>query len=742
MSVQQKLLDAVSLQNKGESKKAATLFLQILKQTPQNIYALYSLAAIESNAGNYQAAHTYAQRAVKIDPKFAPAQLALSIVAMRLGQLDEAETALATANAIQPELPGVSEQQKNLAEVKKIVGSTPQGTQTVDPRALALNTDALKLQDQGQWGEAKKTFLKVLTISPADFIATYSIGFIEHRDGNTQAAIDWLNKAVSHDPLNPQGHYALATVLQTAGLYEAAIEHFDKAAELNPQLMEVYNNKATLLHTLHRHFEALTTLDKALAVNPTDQKSLHNKGYILTEYKQHKIAADIFSHLLALNPDYEYAEGLRALARLHSCDWTGFQENKQRILQGLTEGKRVCNPFAVMAITDDLKAHQQCAEIFGEHRFPQAKELLWKGEVYRHRKKRVAFISADFREHPVGYLMVGMLEKLDKSQFELAGISLGIRDESKLYQRYRNLFDHYLDCREKPSIEIAQVMRAMEIDIAIDLSGYTAGSRLEILSYRPAPVQITYLGFPGGLSVPYIDYLIADRGTIPEDLQSGYKEKILYLPHCYLPRDTSVRPAPTTIARAEFGLPADAVVLCSFNHDYKINPPVFEQWMTLLSETPKSVLWLMKLNEAAQQNLQASANNYGIDPSRLIFAERVPRIEDHLARYRHVDLFLDTYPYNGHTTTSDALLVGTPVVTLSGTGFQSRVAKSLLSDVGKTDAAATSLLEYLTKARQQLEKVDLTRAERMSEIEPEWPVNEQQQADAFADALNSASPLG
>jgi predicted O-linked N-acetylglucosamine transferase (SPINDLY family) len=530
-------------------------------------------------------------------------------------------------------------------------------------------------------------------------------------------------------------------VLQTAGLYEAAIEHFDKAAELNPQLMEVYNNKATLLHTLHRHFEALTTLDKALAVNPTDQKSLHNKGYILTEYKQHKIAADIFSHLLALNPDYEYAEGLRALARLHSCDWTGFEENKQRILQGLAEGKRVCNPFAVMAITDDLKAHQQCAEIFGEHRFPQAKELLWKGEIYRHRKKRVAFISADFREHPVGYLLVGMLEKLDKSQFELVGISLGIRDESSLYKRYRNLFDHYLDYREKPSIEIAQVMRAMEIDIAIDLSGYTAGSRLEILSYRPAPVQITYLGFPGGLSVPYIDYLIADRGTVPEELQAGYKEKILYLPHCYLPRDTGVRPAPTTIAKSEFGLPEDAVVLCSFNHDYKINPPVFEEWMKLLSETPKSVLWLMKLNEAAQQNLQASANHYGIDPSRLIFAERVPKIEDHLARYRHVDLFLDTYPYNGHTTTSDALLVGTPVVTLSGTGFQSRVARSLLTDCGKNENATLNLSDYASRARAILKESHSGAALTQTRREIEWPITEQQQADALAAALNAAVPL-
>ncbi|MEB3214089.1 MAG: hypothetical protein VKL39_22260, partial [Leptolyngbyaceae bacterium] len=210
--------------------------------------------------------------------------------------------------------------------------------------------------------------------------------------------------------------------------------------------------------------------------------------------------------------------------------------------------------------------------------------------------------------------------------------------------------------------------------------------------------QATYLGFPGGLNLPYVDYLIADRVTVPEDAQKYYREKLLYLPHCYLPRDTSVKPSPDTLKRTDFGLPDDGVVFCSFNHDYKINPPMFAVWMDLLRENPKSVLWLMKLNEDAQKNLAASANAYGIDPARLVFATRVPRIEDHLARYRLADVCLDTFPYNGHTTTSDALLVGVPVVTMAGRGFASRVATSLLNDAQRRDLAVDTILAYKARA--------------------------------------------
>jgi predicted O-linked N-acetylglucosamine transferase (SPINDLY family) len=244
------------------------------------------------------------------------------------------------------------------------------------------------------------------------------------------------------------------------------------------------------------------------------------------------------------------------------------------------------------------------------------------------------------------------------------------------------------------------------------------------------------LGFPGGLNLPYIDYLIADRVTVPEEHQQFYREKLLYLPHCYLPRDTGVKLAPTTPPRSEFGLPENGLVFCSFNHDYKINPPVFEAWMDLLRENPGSALWLMKLNDDARQNLEKNTDYYGIDPSRLVFATRVPRIEDHLARYRHADVFLDTFPYNGHTTASDALLAGVPVVTLTGNGFASRVASSLLHDMGKSDWCVNSIDEYKQKARDHLNEKSVGQGAQDQHEGLPWPISEEMQANEFCNVLS------
>jgi predicted O-linked N-acetylglucosamine transferase (SPINDLY family) len=417
---------------------------------------------------------------------------------------------------------------------------------------------------------------------------------------------------------------------------------------------------------------------------------------------------------------------------MHCCDWSGYEENRQRIIAGVREGKRVCMPLAFMALSDDAHDARRCAEIFGAHRFPPAAQPLWRGERYRHRKTRVAFLSADFRMHPVGYLLIGMIEGLDRQQFESIGVSLGVRDGSDLYTRFRNAFDHYLDCHGKHSLEIATLMRAMEVDIVIDLSGYTAGSRIDILAHRPAPIQIGYLGFPGTLALPFVDYIIADRYTVPETLHSAYSERVLYLPHCYLPRDTSVMPARELPPRAHWGLPDDGVVFCSFNHDYKITPSLFDVWADLLRNTPRSVLWLMKLNEDAERNLLAAAVARDIDPKRLIFATRVPRIEDHLARLRHADVYLDTYPYNGHTTTSDVLLAGVNVVTMSGTSFASRVSGSLLNDHSLGGSVAENLDRYRARSLALAASAEELRPARLSIAKARpWPTDSAAQGAAL-----------
>jgi len=335
-----------------------------------------------------------------------------------------------------------------------------------------------------------------------------------------------------------------------------------------------------------------------------------------------------------------------------------------------------------------------CVKIFADHLFPVKNKALWQGEKYGHDKIRLAYVSPDFREHPVGHLMAGVIEHHDKSKFETIAISLGIDDKGSLRQRFEQAFDQFIDVRGKKSWEIAELIRTLEVDILVDLAGYTADSRTDVFAYRPAPIQVNYLGYPGSLGVDYMDYILADKVVIPKEHQAFYAEKVAYLPDAYLPTDSTLKISERTPTREEMGLPATGVVFCSFNHDYKINPPMFDVWMRLLDQVPGSVLWLMKLNEPAQRNLRREAEQRGIEPDRLVFATRIPLVEDHLARYRLADMFLDTTPYNAHTTASDALRVGLPVVTYLGNTFSGRVAASLLHAIGLPELITHSLEEY------------------------------------------------
>jgi protein O-GlcNAc transferase len=462
--------------------------------------------------------------------------------------------------------------------------------------------------------------------------------------------------------------------------------------------VEALNNKANLLHTLHRHHEALVCLEEAARLDPSDDKALGNLGYILTEYKRNAMAAAYFSKVLEINPYYDYAQGLRAYALLHCCDWRGYDEHRAAIREGISEGRRVCNPLAFMALSDEPPEQLLCAQIFARHRFPEEPKPIWQGEIYRHRKVRVAYVSPDFREHPVGHALCGVLEQHDHTRFELFGISLGVDDKSSLRKRYRQAFDHFIDARELRSAELAQWVRSMEIDVMVDLAGYTSGSRADMFAMRPAPIQVSYLGFPGTLGAPYMDYILADKVVIPDENRPYYQEQVVWLPHAYFPADNTVGIAEETPSRKDCGLPDEGFVFCSFNHDYKINPPVFAVWMRLLKAVPGSVLWLMKLNEDAQSHLLSEADAAGVNPERIIFATRVPRIEDHLARYRQANLFLDTHPYNAHTTANDAIRAGLPLLTRLGGSFPSRVASSLLTTLGVPELIANSLEDYENKA--------------------------------------------
>ncbi|WP_290661810.1 tetratricopeptide repeat protein [Aquabacterium sp.] len=561
---------------------------------------------------------------------------------------------------------------------------------TSDPSALIRG---IELQNKGQIAEAETLFRGYLLSHPFDGAALYSLAVILLQRGDHAQAIELLAPGVVGCPGFAPLWMAYANALQSTGRVAEALGSYDKALALNPEYTEVLLNSGVLLRDQQRHLEALERFQRLLTIKPDYEAALGNCGIILTEFKRSDEAIAMFQRLLKVNPDYDYGLGLLAYERLHACDWTDFDTNAAKIIEGIKAHKRSCKSLPFMAISDDSRDHQISAQIFAT-RFPESKKPLWTGERYRHKKIRLAYVSPDLREHPVGHLMCGIFEHHDKSRFETVAISLGIDDKSRLRSRMLACFDKFVDARFMTSRQIAELMREMEIDVAVDLAGYTSDSRTDVFANRPVPAQVNYLGYPGTLGTNYIDYIIADQHVIPAAHQAFYNEKVVYLPDAYLPTDAGLKISERTPTRQECGLPETGVVFCSFSHDYKINPPLFDMWMRLLSKVPGSVLWLMSRSQASQAKLRKEAQARGVDPERLVFAGRVPLVEDHLARYRQADIFLDTHPYNAHTTAADALMAGLPVVTFMGGAFPARVAASLLHAIGMPELVADSTQGY------------------------------------------------
>ncbi|MFC7421107.1 tetratricopeptide repeat protein [Iodobacter arcticus] len=559
---------------------------------------------------------------------------------------------------------------------------------------------AIELQNQGEIAAAGKLFIEILDEDSNNAAALYSLGLIALNSGDQPLALQLSGRGIAAAPKFAPLRYLYGSVLQSMGNREDALKSFDLALEMQPDDVSVLLNSGVLLRSMYRHLEALERFQQILRINPDHVAALGNSGILLTEFKQSEQAIAIFERLIQLDPTYNYGLGLLFYERMHICDWTNFDVMTQRIVEGIRKGERTCKSLAFMSASDNAADHLLAAKIFADQYCPKNAKSLWQGERYRHKKIKLAYLSPDLREHPVGHLMAGVFEHHDQSRFETIAISLGIDDESRLRARMIKAFDQFIDVRDMGSEQVAQMLRNMEVDIIVDLGGYTSDTRSDILAFRPAPIQVNYLGYPGTMGADYIDYIIADRYIIPPEQQQYYTEKVVYLPDTYLPTDSSVQISDRTPTRSECGLPDRGIVFCSFSHDYKISPTVFDVWMRLLTQVPGSVLWLMSRGDASQRNLRKEAEARGVNPDRLVFASRVPLVEDHLARYRQADLFLDTHPYNAHTTAADALMAGLPVVTYMGNSFPSRVAGSVLNAMGVPELITDSLAAYEALALQ------------------------------------------
>jgi predicted O-linked N-acetylglucosamine transferase (SPINDLY family) len=556
--------------------------------------------------------------------------------------------------------------------------------------ALRRKADTLLAQKRSE--EALAAYDEALLQRPTLVAALDGRGVALLGLGRQADAIASFDRALAIAPRFARAYYHRGMALAALGRYDDALGSYGRALEIAPGLVEAWNNHGTTLAKLSREEEALASYNRALALDSCHVRALYNRGNAYQALRRYAEAAADFERVIAFDGDFEYALGSALYCRARLCDWTGGNEVVRRGIEKVRSGHRAIRPFPFLSISDSPEDQLTCARIFVRDRRP-AVPPMWRGERYAHKRIKVAYLSADFHSHATAYLMAGLFERHDRERFETVAVSFGPDSRSAMRARLRRAFEHFLDVRRKSDREIAALLRDLKVDIAVDLKGFTTDNRSGIFAHRPAPIQVNYLGYPGTMGAPDIDYILADRVVLPPEHHPFYAEKVVYLPDCYQVNDCDRQIAERTPTRAEAGLPEQGFVFCSFNNGYKINPAMFDVWMRLLSQVTGSVLWLLKGSEAMVENLRHEARERGVAPQRLVFAEHA-KLPEHLARHRLAGLFLDTVPYNAHTTASDALWAGVPVLTCMGNTFAGRVAASLLHAIAMPELITRSLADY------------------------------------------------
>jgi len=543
--------------------------------------------------------------------------------------------------------------------------------------------------------EAIKTLKKSILKGGEFYEVLHDLATAQANIGDLASSFDNYQKCLKFSKASYELFYNIARTFDEFKQYDEAIAHYDKALNLKPDYAEAWSNKGITLHELKRYGEAITHYDSALSLKPDYAEAWSNKGGTLNELKRYDEAIAHYDKALSLRPDIDWVYGSLMHARGKICSWLGLADSLKNISRKINANEMVASPFVLLALNDDALLHKKASEIYAQDKYPTPSSLEAIPKSSKKEKIRIAYFSPDFRNHPVSFLTSELFELHDRHRFSVFAFSLQqapVGDETIL--RLRNGFDKFFDVGNMSDKEIAQFAREHEVDIAIDLAGYTKYSRTGIFSYRAAPIQVSYLGYPGTMGADYIDYLIADKTIIPVESQSYYSEKVVYLPNSYQVNDRKRLISERQFTRQELGLPENGFVFCCFNNNFKILPTTFDSWMRILKSVDGSVLWLFKDNPWAVENLKKEAQKQGIDEQRLVFAERMPLLSEHLARHHQADLFLDTFPYNAHTTTSDALWAGLPVLTLMGQSFASRVAASLLNAIGLPELITNTQEEY------------------------------------------------
>jgi len=637
------------------------------------------------------------ERAVALRPDDADAQLSRGRALLALDRQREALAAFERAVVLAPHDPAAHHARgaalQELGQELEALASYERGL-TADPRSpdLLLNHGNL-LRKLGRRAEALASYERAIGVRP-DRPEPHSNRSIVLRElGLAREALISAERALALEPRLAEAHGTRGDALRDLNRLRDALASYDRALALRPERAELHSSRSVVLRDLGRHADALASCDRALALSPELPEALHNRGTTLLFLKRYADAAAAFERLLAAAPGFKYALGHLLHARAHACDW----RNQQTLLEQLGAEVRRGLPsvtawiFATMAA--DPADQLRCARAYAADLHPAPFAPLWRGERYAHDRVRIAYLSSDLREHATAYLTAGLFERHDRERFELIAISYAPHQPGPMHDRLGKAFDRFVDASGASDDEVARMLHGWEVDVLVDLNVFTHGARPGVPARRPAPVQVNYLGLPGTSGAPYYDYLIADATLVPPDDEPHYSEQVVRLPDCYQVNDAARARPDAVPARDTLGLPRAGFVFCCFNNSYKVGPEVFDVWMRLLRAVDGSVLWLYEGNPDAATNLRHEAEQAGVDPRRLVFAPKLPLVE-HLARHPAADLFLDTLPCNAHTTASDALWMGLPLLTCRGTSFAGRVAASLLQAAGLPELVADDLAGY------------------------------------------------
>lgn len=710
----QKLIDhLLGLYNQGKLEVVADQALAATKQYPDAFYIWNILGAANKGLGRIEEASKAFKKVTSINPTYADGHNNLGITLQDFGRYEEAKKSFNTALSLKPEY---AEAHNNMGLVAQALGNFDEAIRSLT-QALSLNPNyaeahnnmGLVLQSLGNFDEAVKSHSYALALN-SDYIEAYNnLGNALKRKGKLDEAINAYEKALSLKPDFAEARNNLGLTLQSRGDLDEAIKVFNKTLSITPDYVEAYHNIGNALKEIGKFDEARDALLKTVLLKPNYVEAHFNLGNVFKDQGRHVDAIESYENALSHNPNYSLARVQKLHQQAHICAWDAMEVDEAHYEDLGIKGESV-TPFAMLAIEDAPSRHRQRSEKYIREKHP----LQAKYENYRISQNadrlRIGYFSADFHNHATMYLMAQIFDEHEKSRFKVFAYSYGPDKQDEMRDRLVKAVDVFHDVRTMTDLQIVKLAREESLDIAIDLKGFTKDTRLGPFAFGLAPIQISYLGYPGTTGAHFMDYIVADPIVIPDDKRQHYSEQVIYLPNTYQPTDRKRRISEKLITRIDEGLPNDCFVFCCFNNNYKISATEFDIWMRLLTKTEGSVLWLLKSNEWSVHHLKKEAAARGVSADRLIFADSLPQAE-HLARHKLADLFLDTFNYNAHTTASDALWAGLPVVTKAGEGFAARVASSLLSAIG--------LPELITKSEQQYEALCLDLFEnpqRLSQI--------------------------